>query len=150
MLYCILGKQDKNKPSWEQFREGFSYAHKEVQRMPQKPKTPCKHPSCPALVDAGQCYCDKHKSLHPERPSPAKRGYNSRWRKVRAAYLCKHPLCVKCLAQGRYVQATVVDHIVPHRGDPALLWNENNFQALCKPCHDKKTGLKDKNPVYHY
>ena len=124
LLYCILGKQDKNKPSWEQFREGFSYAHKEVQRMPQKPKTPCKHPGCPALV--------------------------SRWRKVRAAYLRKHPLCVKCLANGRYVQATVVDHIVPHRGDPALLGNENNFQALCKPCHDKKTGLEDKNPVYHY
>ena len=97
--------------------------------MPQKPKTPCKH---------------------PERPAPAKRGYNSRWRKVRVAYLRKHPLCVKCLAKGRYVQATVVDHIVPHRGDPALLWNENNFQALCKPCHDKKTGLEDTHPVYHY
>jgi len=98
--------------------------------MPQKPKTPCKHPGCPALVDVGKNYCDKHKPLHPERPSPAKRGYNSRWRKVRAAYLRKHPLCVKCLAQGRYAQATVVNHIVPHRGDREQL--PSPLQALSR------------------
>ncbi|WP_232215651.1 HNH endonuclease signature motif containing protein [Paracoccus sp. J55] len=31
--------------------------------------------------------------------------------------------------------ATVVDHIKPHRGDQALFWNWNNWQALCTGCH---------------
>ncbi|HWL55465.1 MAG TPA: HNH endonuclease [Paracoccus sp. (in: a-proteobacteria)] len=31
--------------------------------------------------------------------------------------------------------ATLVDHIKPHRGDKALFWNWNNWQALCAPCH---------------
>ena len=76
--------------------------------------------------------------------------YNHRWRKVRAAYLRRHPLCVKCLAEGRYVTATVVDHIVPHRGNPLLMWDVSNYQALCKPCHDRKTGTEDSRPEYTY
>ena len=52
--------------------------------MPTKPKTPCKHPGCPELVEAGRKYCDKHKPLHPEEiRSPSERGYDSRWRKAR-------------------------------------------------------------------
>ena len=117
--------------------------------MPRKSKCPCRHPGCPQLVDAGQLYCDEHAKLY-ERPSSAKRGYNSKWRKVRAAYLRKHPLCVKCMADGQYVEATVVDHKQAHRNNPALMWDENNFQSLCKSCHDKKTGNEDSNPEYKY
>jgi 5-methylcytosine-specific restriction protein A len=29
----------------------------------------------------------------------------------------------------RYVKATVVDHIVPHRGDPKLFWDRNELAA---------------------
>ena len=36
--------------------------------------------------------------------------------------------------------ATVVDHIIPHRGDKRLFWDEKNWQPLCKDCHDRKTG----------
>ena len=87
--------------------------------MPSRPNTPCRHPGCAALVPYGQKYCDKHKPLHPEEVRCAgSRGYNRAWQKARKAYLEAHPLCVKCLEEGRYVRATVVDHIVPHRGDP--------------------------------
>ncbi len=116
--------------------------------MPKKALKPCKHPGCPRLTDGA--YCDEHKPLHPERPSAAKRGYGSKWQHVSKAYLRKHPLCVKCLAQGKYVTATVVDHIVPHRGDHYLMWSDTNWQALCKPCHDKKTGTEDSRPEYAY
>lgn len=68
----------------------------------------------------------------------------------RKAYLAAHPLCEQCMKEGRYTQATVVDHIVPHRGDPALFWDPSNWQVLCKQCHDKKTGREDSNPTYHY
>ena len=116
--------------------------------MPHKSKRPCGHPGCPNLTDSR--YCEHHKPLHPDRPSADSRGYNSRWRKVRAAYLRKHPLCVRCMADGRSVKATVVDHVIPHRGDQQLMWDENNYQALCKKCHDKKTWTEDKNPIYGY
>ncbi|MGL4573939.1 MAG: HNH endonuclease [Burkholderiaceae bacterium] len=35
------------------------------------------------------------------------------------------------------VASSVVDHIVPHRGDLLLFWRRSNWQALCKPCHDR-------------
>ena len=62
----------------------------------------------------------------------------------------EHRLCEECLKEGRYVKATVVDHIVPHRGDPALFWDRSNWRGLCKSCHDKKTGREDSHPTYHY
>ena len=116
--------------------------------MPRKALKPCTHPGCPRLTEGA--YCDEHKPLHPDRPSAAKRGYGSKWQRVSKAYLRKHPLCVKCLEQGKYVTATVVDHIVPHRGDHYLMWSDTNWQALCKPCHDRKTGTEDSRPEYNY
>jgi 5-methylcytosine-specific restriction endonuclease McrA len=62
--------------------------------------------------------------------------YNHLWRQKRAAFLKKNPLCVFCAARGRTAEATVVDHITPHKGDEALFWNQANWQPLCKPCHD--------------
>ena len=44
------------------------------------------------------------------------------------------------MKEGKLTPATVVDHIVPHRGDPRLFWDEKNWQPLCKECHDRKTG----------
>jgi 5-methylcytosine-specific restriction protein A len=78
--------------------------------------------------------------LDRQRPSAARRGYGPRWRRVRAAFLARHPLCAACGAQGRVVPATVVDHVVPHRGDPVLFWDEGNWAPSCKPCHDRKTA----------
>ena len=54
------------------------------------------------------------------------------------------------MKQGVYTKATVVDHIVPHRGDPKLFWDPDNWQTLCKRCHDKKTGEFDSRPEYKY
>ena len=70
------------------------------------------------------------------RLSAAKRGYDRRWRKARAAFLAKHPLCVMCEAVGWLVEATVVDHIEPHRGDKRKFWDRTNWQALCAACHN--------------
>ena len=43
----------------------------------------------------------------------------------------------------RVTQATVVDHIVPHRGDMRLFWDTKNWQAMAKSCHDRKTARHD-------
>ena len=121
--------------------------------MPYRPNVPCRHPGCSALVPPGQKYCEAHKPLHPEEARPsAKRGYNSQWERESKRYLQAHSLCVRCMAKDppRYVKATVVDHIVPHRGDQKLFWDRSNWQPLCKRCHDQKTRNEDETPTYHY
>jgi 5-methylcytosine-specific restriction protein A len=54
------------------------------------------------------------------------------------------------MEEGRYVKATVVDHIKPHRGDQTLFWDRSNWQALCKQHHDEKTGKEDRRMEYTY
>lgn len=116
---------------------------------PRKPLKPCKHPGCPELTSEN--YCDKHSSLQVNRRASAKeRGYDSRWRTASKRYLNNNPLCVYCLKYSKMVKATVVDHIVPHRGDKILFWDETNWQALCKSCHDSKTMTEDRYKEYKF
>ena len=109
--------------------------------MPRSPKRPCRYPGCPNLCESGT-YCPEHSAESPDRlrGSATERGYDAKWRRARKRFLRSHPLCANCLSQGVLTPATVVDHIVPHRGDRALFWDENNWQPLCKSCHDRKTG----------
>ena len=74
------------------------------------------------------------------RLSSADRGYDRRWRKYRASYLHLHPVCVQCLALDDPTPATVVDHIIPHKGNRDLFWESSNHQPLCKTHHDQKTA----------
>ena len=73
------------------------------------------------------------------RESATNRGYDARWRRARAQQLAARPLCAECERQGKTTAASVVDHVVPHRGDAVLFWDPGNWQSLCKPCHDAKT-----------
>jgi 5-methylcytosine-specific restriction enzyme A len=89
-----------------------------------------------------------HKPTPFVRPQPARqktaaRGYDSRWRAARLAFLRDHPLCENCKGAGDIKGATVVDHRIPHRGDPALFWDMGNWQPLCLRCHNKKTACED-------
>jgi 5-methylcytosine-specific restriction enzyme A len=63
---------------------------------------------------------------------------SSAWRKARVAFLAQHPNCVDCGAL-----ATVVDHIVPHRGDSTIFWDRSRWQSLCSCCHGHKTVTRD-------
>jgi 5-methylcytosine-specific restriction endonuclease McrA len=69
--------------------------------------------------------------------------YGRRWKEARKHYLIAHPLCVSCEAKNILTEATVVDHIVPHKGNKRLFWDQSNWQPLCKSCHDKKTFSQD-------
>ena len=110
--------------------------------MPRSPKRPCRFLGCPNLCDHG-VYCNDHSDYSADhlRGNAAERGYGGKWRNARARFLRKHPLCVKCRENGKLTPATVVDHIIPHRGDPILFWDENNWQPLCRDCHGEKTGM---------
>ena len=120
--------------------------------MPHKPLRACRYPGCPNLFKG--VYCEEHETVvgrrwanrederqyDRQRGSAAQRGYDGKWQQARKGYLARHPLCVECEKQGKITPATVVDHIIPHRGDRALFWDTNNWQPLCKSCHDRKTA----------
>lgn len=77
------------------------------------------------------------------RGTSTERGYDYHWRTYRLLYLRTHPLCATCSAAGRVEAATVVDHIVAHKGDQALFWDRGNHRAMCKPCHDRRVDEGD-------
>ncbi len=110
--------------------------------MPRSPKRPCRYPGCPNLCGK-DVYCEEHRkewSHDALRGGAAERGYDARWRTARKRYLQQHPLCVMCAEEGKITPATVVDHIIPHRGDRKLFWDPENWQPLCREHHDRKTG----------
>lgn len=89
----------------------------------------------------------------PERAKPTKatrrddrrgtanqRGYNYAWQQASKAFLDRNPLCAECRKEGRAEAATLVDHIVPHRGDRRRFWDVNNWQGLCAAHHARKTA----------
>ncbi len=81
-----------------------------------------------------------HERLRRQNRGP--RYYDTaRWKRLRAMVLAREPLCVSCLASGRTVTATCVDHILPlNKGGTN---HEGNLQGLCAGCHSKKTATND-------
>ena len=111
---------------------------------------PCNPRGCPFTIRGAQRYCNRHENealddrrrKDARRGTATERGYGGRWQRERAVYLALNPLCKDpdTRHEGRTIASTTVDHIKPHRADPNLFWDQNNWQALCKPCHDAKTG----------
>jgi 5-methylcytosine-specific restriction protein A len=105
----------------------------------------CKYPNCSGFTTKGDYgYCDDHSRLRPEQEKKKydhHKLYDKRqWRKRRAAYLRVNPQCVECEKHGIIKPADVVDHIIPHGGDPELFWSSDNWQGLCVGCHNSKTN----------
>lgn len=113
--------------------------------MPLKPQRPCSRPGCRNLTR--ERFCTEHQAdirqYDRYRGSSYERGYNSEWRAYRVWYLQEHPICVECKRAGILEASTVVDHIIPHKGDQELFWRPSNHQALCTSCHSRKTAKED-------
>ena len=114
---------------------------------------PCAEPACAVLLPAGTSRCPAHAKVQDlKRGTAQERGYTSRWATRAALFRKAYPLCgmrpegqtpvgSRCYEEGRITPATEVDHIIPHRGNPDLFWDEiNNWGSLCGPCHKAKTG----------
>lgn len=112
--------------------------------MAQRPLKPCRHPGCPELSRDG--WCDKHRPAPRKSRKRASAEYHSWYSKpiwtdrLRPAQLVREPFCRVCAAKGWRTKATVVDHIVPFRGDWDLFVSASNHQSLCKFHHDQKTA----------
>ena len=111
--------------------------------MAKKALKPCRKPGCLELTRNG--WCEKHKPepKQQRRASAAYHGWYSKpiWTKrLRPDQLAREPFCRVCAAQGYRTRATVVDHVIPFRGDWGLFVSPSNHQSLCKYHHDQKTA----------
>jgi len=112
----------------------------------------CAKPGCGRTALNGMKYCEKHKNLQnsaENRKIFTQRGKSAQWhslyesqewRKRRAMFLKKYPVCFIC---GK--PATIADHIIPHRGDLTLFYDESNLQPMCQSCHSRKTMKENNN-----
>lgn len=67
----------------------------------------------------------------------------ARWKRIRLAQLSIEPLCRMCLITEEVTEATICDHITPHKGDLDLFYN-GPFQSLCKHHHDSAKQAIDR------
>jgi len=79
---------------------------------------------------------DTDKIRDERRGSSAERGYDRRWLNASRTFRRRNPLCCCCKANGIVAASEVTDHVIPHEGDPVLLRDEGNWQALCSSCHN--------------
>ena len=71
--------------------------------------------------------------VHEDRPDSHARGYDATWRRVRLAYLRQHPCCALCGQPASEV------HHIKRLAVGGAKSDEDNLQALCKPCHSRVT-----------
>jgi 5-methylcytosine-specific restriction protein A len=131
--------------------------------MPIFPPHPCGHPGCGELLSAGAgLRCAPHGRQHQRSfGTTAEKGYDSTWRRVRAAFLrapctscgnrpsaaCRqcggtglaNRFCAECLYSGLLVRASQVDHIIPIRERPDLRLDSVNLQSCCASHHSTKS-----------
>lgn len=76
--------------------------------------------------------------------NPNRRWYDTtRWRRAAKAFLTQNPLCIMCLTAGRVTPANTVDHVIPHKGDYDLFWNQENWSPLCAACHSAQKQTQE-------
>lgn len=112
----------------------------------------CKKAGCGRTAVPGKDYCIKHIELQNQvqpkkvftQRSKSRQWHNlyesARWRKESKDFLKKYPVCFICGKPSR-----ITDHIIPHRGDVTLFWDQNNWQPMCWSCHSRKTFKENNN-----
>jgi 5-methylcytosine-specific restriction protein A len=80
-----------------------------------------------------------------DRPPWVKWYKTAKWRKLRLWQLKREPLCRFCKRDGDVKEATVVDHIMAHRGDMVKFFDRGNLQSLCKHHHDSTKQRLEKS-----
>lgn len=61
-----------------------------------------------------------------------------RWQRLRLVQLAANACCAYCERRGIVTPATLVDHIVRVVDDPDRIFDQDNLQSLCVPCHNSE------------
>jgi 5-methylcytosine-specific restriction enzyme A len=74
---------------------------------------------------------------------------STRWRRLRKLVHKRDCyLCLICKKMGRLTavdDSDPVDHKQPHKGDPALFFDIDNCQSVCRACHDTIKKMQEKH-----
>ena len=99
------------------------------------PKRYCSVQTCGQYAVTNTQKCETH-TYRRKQASAHVRGYGSKWRAMRRAFLRESPYCARCPELAEHV-----DHIIPKSqgGEDSI----DNLQGLCSSCHGKKTTLED-------
>lgn len=105
--------------------------------MPALPPRLCQ---CGRIVEAGStciCRAAAKAAWEAKRGTPASRGYDAEWRRLRLRFLASNP---QCAALGCAVPAAEVDHILSVRTHPHLRLAWSNLRPFCKRHHSQRTA----------
>ena len=87
---------------------------------------------------------EKQRLRERDQAQPWRQWYGTqRWKDLRRAvwlrdaYTCQKTVAV-CVGRYPAPNSPAADHIIPHRGDPALFWDINNLQTVSKEYHDRE------------
>ena len=122
----------------------------------------CNYPGCFEEIPAHKrtSYCPKHSpGQSMEAPDPItgdsrfkgkqtvrrNKLYGYRWDKLARIFKRQHPACVQCGRIGTKKYPNCVDHIIPHRNNLELFWDQGTWQTLCKSCHGRKCVTERKD-----
>lgn len=72
------------------------------------------------------------------------RFYGEEWNKYRRRYLHYNKHCYACGASSEHGARLHLDHLIVHRGNMELFWNETNIIPLCHHCHSVVTARFDR------
>lgn len=108
--------------------------------MPYRPARQCRNAKrgCPGTTVDPSGYCPVCKPKYQwQKKTDYDRITGRKLQTIRNRFLRSNPLCAECLKNGVYTLATIRDHIVSlaEGGQDT----EENTQALCIECHNKKT-----------
>jgi 5-methylcytosine-specific restriction protein A len=111
--------------------------------MPAKPPVPCR--TCKKSTVNDNKYCDTHQDNAvgwiSRKSAWQGKGSTRQWRVKRARILKRdRGLCVKCLEEEIFTQATEVDHILNKASGGTEM--DSNLMSLCKWHHNQKTRLE--------
>ena len=94
---------------------------------------------------------DENRDRRRAKENPMRKAYGTaRWKRLvakirkRDKWTCQQ---TGELLTGKYPagNSPAVDHIIPHRGDPDLFWDEQNLQLVSKSWHDKEKQRREAN-----
>lgn len=124
--------------------------------MPTIPtNTKCSMLACTNLRSRYTTMCIDHGGYDTPKATEKRKAANrlyqtAQWDKRRAIELSRSPLCAGCLAQGKTVSATVVDHIFPWTHFHTEAFYDNDYQTLCTMHHAEKSGLEHRGIYRRY
>jgi 5-methylcytosine-specific restriction enzyme A len=114
--------------------------------VPLAAPRPCSHPGCGRLTD-GATYCPVHTARREQqreaarqeydkkRGTSAERGYDGRWQEIRKHKLSSHPICERCLRDGR---VNAKDLMVHHKDRNRTNNSTANLETICRAHHEQE------------